>query len=63
VVARSDVDRRSGRLPIYQFTNSGSGPLPWNAVSLESKIDRTTMIVAPHGASDATEGAFGLPHE
>ncbi len=45
-------------LPIYQFTNSGSGPLPWNAVSLESKIDRTTMIGAPHGASDATEGAL-----
>jgi hypothetical protein len=45
-------------LPIYQFVNSGTGPLPWNAVSLESKIDRTTMIGAPHAASDATEGVL-----
>jgi hypothetical protein len=45
-------------LPIYQFINSGTGPLPWNAVSLEGKIDRTTMIGAPHATSDATEGAL-----
>jgi hypothetical protein len=45
-------------LPIYQFINSGKGPLPWNAVSLEGKIDRTTMIGAPHAASDVTEGAL-----
>ena len=45
-------------LPIYQFVDSGTGPLPWNAVSLESKIDRTTMIGAPHAASDATEGVL-----
>ncbi len=45
-------------LPIYQFVNSGTGPLPWNAVSLENSIDRTTMIGAPHAASDATEGAL-----
>jgi len=45
-------------LPIYQFVNSGTGPLPWNAVSLEGKIDRTTMIGEPHAASDATEGAL-----
>jgi hypothetical protein len=45
-------------LPIYQFVNSGTGPLPWNAVSLEGSIDHTTMIGDPHGASDATEGAL-----
>jgi hypothetical protein len=45
-------------LPIYQFINSGTGPLPWNAVSLEGSIDHTTMIGAPHAASDATEGVL-----
>ena len=44
-------------LPIYQFVDSGTGPLPWNALSLEGSIDHTTMIGSPHGASDATEGA------
>ena len=44
--------------PIYQFINSGSGPLPWNAVSLEGKIDHTTMLGAPHAASDSTEGVL-----
>jgi hypothetical protein len=45
-------------LPIYQFTDSGTGALPWNALSLEGSIDHTTMIGAPHGASDATEGVL-----
>jgi hypothetical protein len=45
-------------LPIYQFTESGTGPLPWNAASLEGAIDRTTMLGAPHAASDATEGVL-----
>jgi hypothetical protein len=45
-------------LPIYQFVDSGTGPLPWNAVSLEGSIDRTTMLGAPHAASDATEGVL-----
>ena len=45
-------------LPIYQFTESGTGPLPWNAASLEGLIDRTTMLGAPHAASDATEGVL-----
>ena len=44
--------------PIYQFRNSGSGPLPWNAASLEGKIDHTTMLGAPHAASDAIEGVL-----
>ena len=45
-------------LPIYQFINSGTGPLPWNAVSLEGSIEHTTMLGAPHAASDATEGVL-----
>jgi hypothetical protein len=45
-------------LPIFQFTESGTGPLPWNAASLEGAIDRTTMLGAPHAASDATEGVL-----
>ncbi len=34
-------------LPIYQFIDTGTGPLPWNAVSLEGSIERTTMMRAP----------------
>jgi hypothetical protein len=45
-------------LPIFQFKETGTGPLPWNAVSLENSIEHTTMIGAPHAASDATEGAL-----
>ncbi|MGD0854003.1 MAG: hypothetical protein ABSA07_11705 [Acidimicrobiales bacterium] len=45
-------------LPLYQFVDSGTGPLPWNALSLEGSIDHTTMVGAPHGASDATEGVL-----
>ena len=45
-------------LPLYQFVNSGSGPLPWNAHSLESSISDTTMLGGPHGASDANEGVI-----
>ena len=45
-------------LPIYQFISSGTGPLPWNALSLESSINRTTMLGGPHAASNATEGVL-----
>ena len=45
-------------LPIYEFAATGSGPLPWNATSLEPALNRTTMLGAPHGASDATEGVL-----
>ncbi len=45
-------------LPIYQFTESGTGPLPWNAASLEGSIDRTTMLGSPHATSDATDGVL-----
>jgi hypothetical protein len=43
-------------LPIFQFVNSGSGPLPWNAFSLENAINNTTMLGGPHAASSATQG-------
>ena len=45
-------------LPIYQFINSGTGPLPWNALSLESSINRTKMLGGLHAASNATEGVL-----
>jgi cytoskeletal protein RodZ len=45
-------------LPIYQFNESGTGPLPWNAASLEGAIAHTTMLGAPHAASNAAEGVL-----
>lgn len=45
-------------LPLYQFVDTGIQPLPWNAVSLESHLDTTTMLGGPHSASSATEGVI-----
>jgi len=45
-------------LPLYQFVETGTQPLPWNALSLEPKLNATTMLGGPHGASDATEGVL-----
>jgi hypothetical protein len=45
-------------VPLYQFVNTGTGVLPWNATSLESKINSTTMLGGPHTASGASEGAL-----
>lgn len=45
-------------LPIFQFNESGTGPLPWNAASLEGAIAHTTMLGAPHAASNAAEGVL-----
>ncbi|MFZ1062338.1 MAG: hypothetical protein WAN30_02575 [Acidimicrobiales bacterium] len=42
-------------LPLYQFVDTGSGPLPWNAVSFESSIDETKMLGNPHAASQDGE--------
>jgi hypothetical protein len=42
-------------LPLYQFIDSGSGPLPWNAVSFESSINGTKMLGNPHSASEDGE--------
>lgn len=46
--------------PLYQFVNSGSGPLPWNAVSFESALDGTTMLGGPHAASENGESALAF---
>jgi hypothetical protein len=48
-------------LPLYQFVDSGSGLLPWNAVSLESSIENTTMLGGPHTASAG--GASALAYQ
>ncbi|HUV57899.1 MAG TPA: hypothetical protein VMV96_03750 [Acidimicrobiales bacterium] len=45
-------------LPLFQFVNSGATPLPWNAVSLKSEINNTTMLGGPHATSSATEGVI-----
>jgi hypothetical protein len=45
-------------LPLYQFAETGTGPLPWNAASLEAKLASTTMLGGPHGATDATQGVL-----
>jgi len=45
-------------LPLYEFVNSGSGPLPWNAVSFESSINNTTMLGNPHAVSQDGEAAL-----
>jgi hypothetical protein len=47
-------------LPIYRFVDSGTGPLPWNASSLEGAIKKTTMLGGPHAASNATEGVLAF---
>lgn len=48
----------SAALPLYQFVDSGSGPLPWNAVSFESSIDNTKMLGNPHAASSDGEAVL-----
>ena len=45
-------------LPLYQFVNSGTGPLPWNAVSFEAAINSTKMLGNPHAASQNGEAAL-----
>ncbi len=45
-------------LPLYQFVDSGTGPLPWNAASLESSLNGTKMLGGPHSAANATEGVL-----
>jgi hypothetical protein len=45
-------------LPLYQFVDTGTGPLPWNAVSFEGSIDNTKMLGNPHAASEDGEEAL-----
>ena len=48
----------SAALPLYQFVDTGSGLLPWNAVSFESSIENTKMLGNPHAASEDGEDAL-----
>ncbi|HVA69875.1 MAG TPA: hypothetical protein VNF08_00935 [Acidimicrobiales bacterium] len=45
-------------LPLYQFAETGAGPLPWNAVSLQSQLNATTMLGGPHGVTNAAQGVL-----
>ncbi|HEV3188141.1 MAG TPA: hypothetical protein VGZ04_08850 [Acidimicrobiales bacterium] len=45
-------------LPMYQFVETGVQPLPWNAVSLKSQLNATTMLGGPHGATSGTLGVL-----
>jgi hypothetical protein len=46
--------------PLYQFVDSGTGALPWNAVSFESSVDGATMLGGPHAASENGESALAF---
>ncbi len=45
-------------LPLYQFSETGTGTFPWSAASLEAKLNATTMLGGPHGDTDASEGVL-----
>jgi hypothetical protein len=47
-------------LPLFQFVDSGSGALPWNAVSFETSIDGASMLGGPHAASENGENALAF---
>ncbi len=44
--------------PLYQFAETGTGTFPWSAASLEAKLNSTTMLGGPHGATSSTEGVL-----
>ena len=46
--------------PLYQFVDSGAGPLPWNAVSFENSVDSAAMLGGPHAASENGESALAF---
>src|ERR1700689_4255672 len=46
--------------PLFQFIDSGTGALPWNAVSFENSIDSATMLGGPHAASENGESALAF---
>ncbi len=48
----------SNGLPLYQFAETGTGTFPWSAASLEAKLNSTTMLGGPHGATSSTEGVL-----
>jgi hypothetical protein len=48
----------SSGLPLYQFAQTGSGPLPWNATALTSVLNHTMLVGGPHSTQNATEGVI-----
>ena len=45
-------------LPLYEFLNNGTGPLPWNAQAMSAAVNNSTMLGGPHGTSNGTIGAI-----
>lgn len=45
---------------LYEFVNTGSGPLPWSALSFESAINNTTMLGGPHSIN--ADGASAIAY-
>ncbi len=43
-------------LPLYQFSPSGTGPLPWNATALTSVLNNTSILGGPHSAEGPSGG-------
>ena len=56
--SRAVTSASTSGLPLYRFAETGTGTFPWSAASLEAKLDSTTMLGGPHGATDATEGVL-----
>jgi hypothetical protein len=46
--------------PLFQFVDSGTGALPWNAVSFETSVASATMLGGPHAASQNGESALAF---
>ncbi len=45
-------------LPLYQFTDSGVGALPWSAQALTGALNNSTMLGGPHAAASSTTGVL-----
>lgn len=50
----------SAGLPLYQFVDTGTGTLPWNAVALSSQLNSNTMLGGPHTVTNSTEGVVAF---
>lgn len=59
LVSSADTTSPTG-LPLFQFVNSGVGPLPWNAVALAPVLGSVTMAGNPHAASGPSGGAVAF---
>ncbi len=45
-------------LPLFAFSATGTGALPWNATALTSQINNSKMLGTPHAASNGSVGAL-----